>query len=60
LAMLSANSKPEAIIPLDKMNMGGTTVNIYSTIADATLPDKIVNALRVYNRRSGRIDIQVA
>jgi hypothetical protein len=52
---------PEAVIPLNRANpMGGVTINVYSTIADASLPDKIVNALRQYNRRSGVIDIRVA
>jgi hypothetical protein len=52
---------PEAVIPLNKPNaMGNTTVNVYSTVADATLPDVIVNALRQYNRRNGVIDIAVA
>jgi hypothetical protein len=52
---------PEAVIPLNRANpMGNVTVNVYSTLADASLPDKLVNALRQYNRRSGVIDIQVA
>lgn len=52
---------PEAVIPLNRANlMGGVTINVYSTIADASLPDKIVNALRQYNRRNGVIDIRVA
>lgn len=52
---------PEAVIPLNKATgMGNVTININSTIADATLPDKLVNALRQYNRRSGVIDIAVA
>jgi hypothetical protein len=52
---------PEAVVPLNRGNIGGNiTVNVYSTLADATLPDKLVNALRQYNRRSGVIDIRVA
>jgi hypothetical protein len=52
---------PEAVIPLNRANpMGNVTVNVYSTLADASLPNKLVNALRQYNRRSGVIDIQVA
>lgn len=52
---------PEAVIPLNRANaMGNVTINVHSTIADATLPDMIVNALRQYNRRSGVIDIRVA
>ena len=60
LAMIGERG-PEAVIPLNRANpMGNITVNVYSTLADASFPDKIVNALRQYNRRSGVIDIQVA
>jgi hypothetical protein len=60
LAMIGEQG-PEAVIPLNRAGMGGNiTVNIYSTLADASLPDKLVNALRQYNRRSGVIDIRVA
>lgn len=60
LAMIGERG-PEAVIPLNRANgMGNVTVNVYSTVADASFPDKIVNALRQYNRRSGVIDIAVA
>ena len=60
LAMIGERG-PEAVIPLRKApQMGNVTVNVYSTVADATLPDVIVNALRQYNRRNGVIDIAVA
>ena len=59
LAMIGERG-PEAVIPLNRGNLGNVTVNVYSTLADATLPDKLVNALRQYNRRSGVIDIRVA
>jgi phage-related protein len=60
LAMIGERG-PEAVIPLNRGGMGGNiTVNIHSTLADASLPDKLVNALRQYNRRSGVIDIRVA
>ena len=60
LAMIGERG-PEAVIPLNRANVGGNiTVNVYSTLADAQLPDKLVNALRQYNRRSGVIDIRVA
>lgn len=60
LAMIGERG-PEAVIPLNRAGaMGNTTINIYSTLADASLPDKLVNALRQYNRRSGVIDIAVA
>jgi len=41
---------------------GGSNINITvnSTIADATLGDTIVNALKQYNRRSGPLDVQIA
>jgi hypothetical protein len=60
LAMIGERG-PEAVIPLNRGNVAGNvTINVYSTLADASLPDKLVNALRQYNRRSGVIDIQVA
>jgi hypothetical protein len=59
LAMIG-EAGPEAVIPLNRAPMSNVTVNVYSTIADATLPDAIVNALRQYNRRNGAIDIAVA
>ena len=60
LAMIGERG-PEAVIPLRKApQMGNVTVNVYSTVADATLPDVIVNALRQYKRRNGVIDIAVA
>lgn len=60
LAMIGEKG-PEAVIPLNRATgMGNVTINVYSTLADATLPDKLVNALRQYNRRSGVIDIAVA
>jgi hypothetical protein len=60
LAMIGERG-PEAVIPLNRaQGMGNVTININSTVADATLPDKIVNALRQYNRRNGVIDIAVA
>ena len=60
LAMIGERG-PEAVIPLNRANgMGNVTVNVYSTVADASFPDKFVNALRQYNRRSGVIDIAVA
>jgi hypothetical protein len=60
LAMIGERG-PEAVIPLNRAGaMGSTTINVYSTLADASLPDKLVNALRQYNRRSGVIDIAVA
>jgi len=53
---------PEAVVPLDRAGGmgGGINITIYSTIADETLPDKLVAALRTYNRTTGPVRIQVA
>ena len=59
---LIGEAGPEVVIPLDRlggMGDGGTTINIYSTIADETLPEKLVQALRSYNRTTGPVRIQV-
>lgn len=42
-----------------QMMVGDTTVNIYSTIADAELPEKLVDALRTYNRNQGPLNVQI-
>lgn len=36
-----------------------TEINIYSTIADESLPEKLVSALRTYNRTIGPLEVQV-
>jgi hypothetical protein len=41
------------------MMMGDTVVNVYSTIADADLPEKLVDALRTYNRNQGPLNVQI-
>jgi len=53
---------PEAVIPLDRAGSMGSTViiNINSTIADESLPEKLVQALRTYNRTNGPLRVQVA
>jgi len=61
---LIGEAGPEAVIPLSKMgDMGGRGGDVYvtinSTLADETLPDKLVQALRTYNRTSGPVRIQV-
>jgi hypothetical protein len=58
LAMIGERG-PEAVIPLNRAGGMGTTINIYSTIADADLPDKLVAALRTYNRNVGPLNVQV-
>ena len=60
LAMIGEQG-PEAVVPLDRgMGMGNVTININANVADASLGDVIVNALRQYNRRSGPINVLVA
>ena len=39
---------------------GGVTVVVNAAIAEATLADKIVDALTDYNRRSGPLQLQIA
>ena len=61
---LIGEAGPEAVIPLSKAGNvpglgGGTTINIYSTIADESLPEKLVQALRTYNRTTGPVRVQV-
>lgn len=53
---------PEAVVPLDRAGgMGGSVqIIINSAIADETLPDRIVQALRTYNRTTGPLRVQVA
>ena len=44
---------------LDGMT-GGVTIVVNAAIAEATLPDKIVDALTDYNRRSGPLQLEIA
>lgn len=62
MAGLVGEAGPEAIIPLDQvgaMMNSDVTINIYSTIADDSLPEKIVSALQTYNRRVGPARISI-
>ena len=62
LAMIGERG-PEAVVPLSKgrgMGGGSVEINIYSTVADASLPEKLVQALRDYNRTNGPLRVQVA
>lgn len=45
---------------LARMNGGGVTVVVNAAIAEATLADKIVDALTDYNRRSGPLQLEIA
>jgi hypothetical protein len=57
---LIGEAGPEAVVPLSQMGQGDSiTVNIYSTIADDRLPEKIVQALQTYNRRVGPARIAI-
>jgi len=63
LAMLSANSQPEAIVPLNRAGgLGGNyTVNVnggFSTSAE--IGTAVVNALRAFNRQNGSAQIAVS
>jgi len=62
LAMIGERG-PEAVVPLSKagaMGGGSVIININSTVADASLPEKLVQALRDYNRTTGPLRVQVA
>lgn len=53
LAMLSANSRPEAIVPLDRMG-SGVTVNVYTGVGDpVAIGREVVAAVRAYERANG-------
>lgn len=53
LAMLSANSRPEAIVPLDRMP-SGVTVNVYAGVGDpVAIGREVVQAVRAYERANG-------
>lgn len=53
LAMLSANSRPEAIVPLDRMP-GGVTVNVYAGVGDpVAIGRAVVEAVHAYERANG-------
>jgi DNA repair exonuclease SbcCD ATPase subunit len=49
------------IVPNSRMGGGGTSIviNVNSTIADAELPQKLVDALRTYNRNQGPLNVQI-
>lgn len=58
---LIGEAGPEAVVPLSRMNqMGGITININAAVAEASLADKIVDALTDYNRRSGPLQLAIA
>ena len=63
LAMLSANSQPEAVIPLNQLGGmgGGVTVNVNGGLAtSAEIGQAVVNAIKAFNRTNGPASIQVA
>jgi hypothetical protein len=60
LALVGEKS-PEAIIPLNKMNKGGVTINVTGGLASsAEIGQSIVNALRAYSRSSGPLELNIA
>jgi len=55
LALLAANSRPEAIIPLDRMGkQGGGTTEITINVNGGD-PNQIINAIQRYVRQSGAV-----
>jgi hypothetical protein len=53
LAMLAANSRPEAIVPLDRMP-AGITVNVYAGVGDPVrIGQEIVQAIHSFERANG-------
>jgi hypothetical protein len=60
LALVGEKS-PEAIIPLNKMNQGGVTINVTGGIAtSAEIGESVVNALRAYSRSAGPLALNIA
>jgi hypothetical protein len=39
--------------------LNGVVINVNSTVADAELPQKLVDALRTYNRNQGPLNVQI-
>jgi hypothetical protein len=54
---LIGEAGPEAVIPLDKMGGMGNTynININANVADARLGEVVVNAIKRYERSSGKV-----
>jgi len=60
LALVGEKS-PEAIIPLNKMNQGGVTINVTGGLAtSAEIGESVVNALRAYSRSAGPLALNIA
>jgi len=60
LALVGEKS-PEAIIPLNKMNKGGVTINVTGGLAtSAEIGQSVVNALRAYSRSAGPLELNIA
>jgi hypothetical protein len=55
LALLSANSRPEAVVPLDRLGgSSGITVNVYAGVGDpVAIGRQVVEAVRAYERANG-------
>jgi phage-related protein len=53
LALLAANSRPEAIVPLDALG-GGITINVYAGVGDpVAIGREVVAAVRAFERSNG-------
>jgi hypothetical protein len=54
---LIGEAGPEAVIPLSKLNSGGSTYNITinANVADARLGEIVVNSIKRYERNSGPV-----
>jgi hypothetical protein len=54
LALLSANSRPEAVVPLDRLGGGGATVNVYAGVGDpVAIGRAVVDAVHSFERANG-------
>ena len=60
---LIGEAGPEAVVPLSKMNSGGSNVNINVTgglSTSAEIGQSVVNALRAYSRSAGPLALNIA
>lgn len=53
VAMLG-EAGPEAVIPLDRLGLGGVTINVYALTANAEVGRKVYESLQAFQRQSGR------
>ena len=56
LALLSANSRPEAVVPLNRLGGSGVTVNVYAGVGDpVAIGREVVEAVRAFERANGPV-----